>query len=387
MQNFPPFILFRDDWTSESLLFSDPIEVICARNEQEFYSAFPRLEQARLQGKWLAGYLSYEAGFFLEKSLRHLAQFDQRIPLLCFGVFDSPPSSDPSLIFRSSSSKEFLLDPRVSWNFETYRQKFQELYQELRCGNCYQGNLTFPITANWSGDPLSAFWSLIARQPVRYGSFVSLEGPIVLSRSPELFFHINEQGWIETRPMKGTMPRGLNPLEDQKLIDTLRNDSKNLTENRMIVDLLRNDLSRISTTGTVKTLNLFEIESYTTVHQMVSTICGKLIKDLSLKEIFSALFPCGSITGVPKIQTMKIIQRLEQMPRGIYCGAIGFIAPSSVMRFSVAIRTISLFRDNQAVLNVGGAITYDSTAQSEYEECLLKSRFASENVTNLSCSL
>ncbi|MBY7649676.1 MAG: aminodeoxychorismate synthase, component I [Candidatus Liberibacter europaeus] len=376
MKNYPSFVLFRDDWKSEQLLFTDPVDIICARNEQEFHLAFSRIENARLQGKWLAGYISYEAGFLFDKSLRHLIQAEQDVPLLCFGVFKAPTSPNHVLSRPYQSQKIFLHNPKISWNFKTYQKKFEKFYQNLCSGNCYQGNLTFPIIAQWYGDPLKAFWSLIERQPVRYGSLISLQGPIILSRSPELFFDINNKGYIETRPMKGTMSRGKNILEDQKIVSAFKKDCKNLSENRMIVDLLRNDLSRISITGTVKTPSLFEIEQYTTIHQMVSSVCGQLVHTLQIKDIFAALFPCGSITGVPKIKSMQILQKIEKKPRGIYCGAIGFISPTSIMRFSVAIRTISLFPNNKAVFNVGGAITYDSNAESEYEECLLKSKFA-----------
>ncbi|AHA27802.1 aminodeoxychorismate synthase component I [Candidatus Liberibacter americanus] len=377
MKNGSPFILFRDDWKKDLLLFSDPVDIICARNEREFYPSFAKMEEARIKGKWLAGYISYEAGFLLNKSLKHLFKPRQDIPLICFGVFNSPPSKEDILLPHIyKKQKYFLHNPQISWDYKLYKRKFEQFYQNLRCGNCYQGNITFPITAEWLGDPLIAFCSLIEKQPVRYGSLVSLQEPIILSRSPELFFYINDKGIIETRPMKGTAPRGKNFEEDQKIIDNFKKENKNLSENIMIIDLLRNDIARICIPGTVNTHSLFEIESYNTLHQMISGVCGKISPNLKIKDIFSALFPCGSITGVPKIKSMQVLQQLEETPRGIYCGAIGFISPTSTMRFSVAIRTITLFPDNRAILNVGGAVTYESNAEAEYEECLLKSRFA-----------
>ena len=233
-----------------------------------------------------------------------------------------------------------------------------------------------PIHARWSGDPRAAFWSLIDRQPVKYGALVALDGPVLLSRSPELFFRVDADGWIETHPMKGTAKRGASALEDAEIIAAMRADEKTQAENRMIVDLLRNDISRISEVGTLDVPKLFDIETYPTVHQMVSHVRAKLLPEISLKDIFTALFPCGSITGAPKMRAMEILHDLEDGPRDAYCGAIGFIAPNGVMRFSVAIRTISLFENGDAVFNVGGGIVFDSTAQSEYEECLLKARFA-----------
>jgi para-aminobenzoate synthetase component 1 len=205
-------------------------------------------------------------------------------------------------------------------------------------------------------------------------------GPIVLSRSPELFFEIDREGWIETHPMKGTAPRGATPEEDERLKEFLRNDEKNQAENRMIVDLLRNDISLISEVGSLDVPELFRIESYPTVHQMVSRVRAKLLPDLSLRNIFAALFPCGSITGAPKIRAMEVLRDLETSPRGVYCGAIGWIAPGGAMRFSVAIRTISLYPQSEAVYNVGGGVVFDSTAEEEYRECLLKARFATGTV-------
>jgi len=220
------------------------------------------------------------------------------------------------------------------------------------------------------------FDALTERQPVKYGALVALGDPIVLSRSPELFFEIGADGTIETHPMKGTAPRGVTKAEDARLKSFLRNDEKNQAENRMIVDLLRNDISLISEVGTLEVPELFRIETYPTVHQMVSRVRAKLLPDVGIRQVLAALFPCGSITGAPKIRAMEILHELEATPRDVYCGAIGWIAPGGTMRFSVAIRTISLFVNGEAVYNVGGGVVFDSTAEEEYRECLLKARFA-----------
>jgi para-aminobenzoate synthetase component 1 len=232
-----------------------------------------------------------------------------------------------------------------------------------------------PVHAHWNGDPLTAFWSLMERQPVKYGALVNLGGPVVLSRSPELFFAVQD-GWIETHPMKGTIKRGASPAQDAALVAGMRKDEKTLAENRMIVDLLRNDISRISEVGTLDVPKLFEIETYPTVHQMVSHVRAKLLPDMTVEDVFAALFPCGSVTGAPKMRAMEILHDLEIGPRNVYCGAIGIISPDGDMRFSVAIRTITLFEDGSATFNVGGGIVFDSTADAEYDECLLKAKFA-----------
>jgi para-aminobenzoate synthetase component 1 len=176
--------------------------------------------------------------------------------------------------------------------------------------------------------------------------------------------------------MKGTAPRGATPKEDAVQRTFLRNDPKNQAENRMIVDLLRNDISRISEVGSLEVPELFRVESYPTVHQMVSRVRAKLRPDVDFRDIFAALFPCGSITGAPKIRAMEILHGLEAAPREAYCGAIGWAAPDGTMRFNVAIRTVSLFAGGEAVYNVGGGVVFDSTAEGEYEEAMLKARFA-----------
>lgn len=369
-----PFVLFRDDPAGRDVLFEEPSKLIVANRPRDFEPAFEQVEAAHQSGKWLAGYFSYEAGYLLEPKLKPLLPEGRRAPLMTLGVFDGP--SDRILPSTQTATNGPIFDAKAQWSYEDYEKRFARLHLHLRKGDCYQGNLTFPIDAHWSGDPLAAFNALIARQPVKYGALISLAGPTVLSRSPELFFQVDADGWIETHPMKGTAPRGASPQEDAALKDFLRNDEKNQAENRMIVDLLRNDISLISEVGTLDVPDLFRIESYPTVHQMVSTVRAKLLPNLTIREIFAALFPCGSITGAPKIRAMEILRELEETPRDAYCGAIGWIAPNGTMRFSVAIRTISLFANGEAVYNVGGGVVFDSTAEEEYEECLLKARFA-----------
>lgn len=373
-----PSILFRDDTTGEVMVFAEPSEIIIARTGGDVLTALDRMQAAKDAGQWLAGYMSYEAGYIFEDRLAPLIEANRETPLMVFGVFDAPQSETHPLATRRqrTENEPFLTEPKAAWDFPSYKQRFDSLHNHLRQGDCYQANLTMPITARWNGDPLAAFWSLIERQPVRYGAFVDLDGPIVLSRSPELFFRSDADGWIETHPMKGTARRGATPGEDEAIIETMRLDIKTQAENRMIVDLLRNDISRITEVGTLDVPKLFDIETYPTVHQMVSHVQARLQPDLSIRDIFAALFPCGSITGAPKLRAMEILHDLETGPRDAYCGAIGMISPSGAMRFSVAIRTITLFDDNRAIFNVGGGIVFDSTAEAEYEECLLKARFA-----------
>ncbi|KQZ93056.1 MULTISPECIES: aminodeoxychorismate synthase component I [Rhizobium/Agrobacterium group] len=373
-----PYVLFRDDTTGTVTLFTEPEEIIVAHEASDVFPALERMQAARASGKYLAGYMSYEAGYLFEPKLRPLAEQDRACPLLCFGVFSSPSSdtSAASKPLKLMAPDDFLSDLTASWTFADYEIRFNRLHQHLRQGDCYQANLTMLVTGRWHGDPLLAFWSLIERQPVKYGALVQLDGPIILSRSPELFFSVDVDGWIETHPMKGTVKRGSSADEDAAIISAMGKDEKTLAENRMIVDLLRNDISRITQVGSLDVPKLFEIETYPTVHQMVSHVRAKLLPDMAIADIFAALFPCGSVTGAPKMRAMEILHDLEVGPRDVYCGAIGMISPKGDMRFSVAIRTITLFDDGRATFNVGGGIVFDSTAQSEYDECLLKAKFA-----------
>ena len=269
-----------------------------------------------------------------------------------------------------------LSPPQPIWDEARYEAAFDQLHAYIGAGDVYQANLTFPMRSTWSGAPLGLYAALREAQVVKHGGIADLgEGPVILSRSPELFFQVDRDRMIETRPMKGTVPRGDSQAEDDRLKYFLSSDEKNRAENLMIVDLLRNDISRIAETGSVHVPELFTVETYKTVHQMTSLVRARLEKGASIEQIFHALFPCGSITGAPKIRAMEIIRELEEEPRDIYCGSMGWIAPTGEMRFNVAIRTLSLFENGEARLNVGGGVVWDSTASSEYEEALWKARY------------
>jgi para-aminobenzoate synthetase component I len=371
------FTLFRDDFSGEELLFREPSALIVAQEADEFAPALAAVEEARSAGRWLAGYVSYEAGYLLEPKLAPLLPDARRAPLLCFGVFDGPGDPRGRRPFRPSSNEEPRIEtPRPRWSRADYAPRFERLHAHLRAGDCYQANLTFPIDARWQGDPLALFNALARRQSVRHSALIELAGPVVLSRSPELFFEVSREGTIEARPMKGTAPRGRTREEDEAARRFLVADAKNRAENLMIVDLLRNDISRVTETGSLDVPELFRVESFSTVHQLVSHVRGKLGPGVGFTEILAALFPCGSITGAPKIRAMEILRELEGAPRDVYCGAVGWMAPGHRAAFNVAIRTLSLYPGGQARFDVGGGVVFDSTADGEYDECLLKARFA-----------
>ncbi|MVA58922.1 aminodeoxychorismate synthase component I [Agrobacterium vitis] len=391
---FQPSILFRNDKSDETLVFTDPVDIVVAHRGGDVLPALAQLERARKDGYWLAGALAYEAGFVFEDKLRPLIPDGRDVPLLQFGIFNAPadPAHPLGHPHHPESNTHLLGNPVAAWDFETYRQQFEILHQHLRQGDCYQANLTMPIEAAYRGSPRDVFWSLIARQPVSHGALVELDGPAIVSRSPELFFKVDGDGFIETHPMKGTAARGSDDAEDEAIKAAMLADEKTQAENRMIVDLLRNDISRIIEPDSLTVPKLFDIETYPTLHQLVSHVRGKLLPGIGLGDILAALFPCGSITGAPKLAAMQILHRLEVQPRDIYCGAIGFCDPAGPMRFSVAIRTLTLFdqqavqqhfsepqglfKSRRAVFNVGGGIVFDSKPEQEYQECLLKARFA-----------
>lgn len=360
-------------------LFRDPLERIVARRPQDLAPALSRLEAARSQGRFVAGSLSYEAGYALEPRLA--AQMPPHLggPLLAFGIYEAPQSPHEVLARAGVEAADVRLTaPEPLITRAAYGAAFRRVKDYIAAGDCYQINLTFPMRARLlAGTPLGLYGALRARQPVGHGAFVDLGlEEVLVSRSPELFLALDSAGRIEARPMKGTAPRDPDPVRDAELAEELRASTKGQAENLMIVDLLRNDISRIARVGSVKVPRLFAIESYATVHQMVSNVVGQLSGPPSLPELMRALFPCGSITGAPKIRAMEIIREIEPNPRGIYCGAIGWMGPDGSARFNVAIRTLALARDGVATLNVGGGVVQDSSEQDEWEEALWKARYA-----------
>jgi len=368
----PPCVLFDSGPLGHGTAFRAPRRIISAMTPEEVPQAFAALEEAQAAGLWLAGYASYELGYLSSAKLRDLLPPKRGLPLLRFGVFDRP---QPHAFEETGEATLSALTP--DWSFAQYAAVFQQVQDFITAGDIYQANLTFGMVAEYSGTPAALYARLRHRQTVAHGAFVDLGGPVLLSRSPELFFSLTETGRLTARPMKGTAGRGRDAQEDAGLRAALAASEKNMAENLMIVDLLRNDISRIAEVGSVEVPGLFEIETYETLHQMTSRITAQILPKRGLSEIFDALFPCGSITGAPKIRAMQIIRSLEPAPRDAYCGAVGWIAPSGAMQFNVAIRTATAHADGRLRLAVGGGVVHDSTAEDEYAEALLKARFAS----------
>ena len=363
-------------------LFDGASETVVAWQAAEVSAALARAEAARQAGGWLAGYVGYETGYALEPKLGALMPGGRPGPLLALGVYAGPQDAGPVLARAAEEGRDtWISAPEPAVTRAAYDAAMARVLGLIAAGDCYQVNLTFPMTADLvSGTALGLYGAFRRTGPVGHGAFVDLGvGPVVVSRSPELFFRLEAGGRIVARPMKGTAPRDPDPARDAAIAAALQVSVKDRAENLMIVDLLRNDISRLAKVGSVKVPALFEMERYSTVHQMTSTIEGDLAEAPSFPGLMAALFPCGSVTGAPKIRAMEIIHDVEPWPRGVYCGAVGWMAPDGRADFSVAIRTLSV-TGRRIVMNVGGGVVHGSTAQGEWEEALWKARFVNSAV-------
>lgn len=370
-------ILVEDGPGGTPALFAAPVEVLVAETGAEVPELLAALDAARARGLWVAGWLSYEAGYALEPKLAGIEPAGGG-PRAVFGLFEGPQAPEALMAEAAAEAKGVAIAPIVPMIArEDYDAAMARVMGYIGAGDCYQINLTFPLRSRLlQGSALGLYGALRARQAVGRGAFVDLGvGPVLVSRSPEVFINVTAGGRIEARPMKGTAPRDADPMRDGELVEELRASEKGQAENLMIVDLLRNDISRVAKVGSVKVPKLFAVETYATLHQMVSTVVGDLIAPPAMAGVMEALFPCGSITGAPKIRAMEIIREVEPFARGAYCGAIGWMAPDGAARFNVAIRTLSVTGD-EIVLNVGGGVVQDSTAAGEWEEALWKARYA-----------
>ena len=358
------FVLLDDQGTGKQMVFRNPSDIITATSRDELPEAFARIEAAQKGGKWLAGWMSYELGHALETRFSA-----PKGPLIRLGLFSSPSDHPPAdwLYTRGIPQLEF----QPSWTEAEYLKRFDAVQKYLRAGDCYQVNLTFPMTAKSRASAQHIYAAFRRRQPGRYGAVISLGGADIISFSPELFFERRGQH-MRMRPMKGTRARSDDAKTDADILAQMQAEPKSRAENLMIVDLLRNDLSRLCEAGSVSVPELFALETYPTLHQMTSQVTGTLKADIGWGEIFKSLFPCGSVTGAPKIRAMEIIQELESGPRGAYCGSAGYIAPNGDASFSVAIRTIQM-QGNELRYDVGSGVVLDSDGADEYRECLLKS--------------
>lgn len=359
-----------------ALLFADPHRVLVAWRHQDVASVLDAVDSALAAGDHVAGLLAYEAGHVLAGGST-AGPLTPGVPLAWFGVYRDPERVEDLDAALSGLEKPALSAPRFEWTQPEYAARVDRVRSHIRAGDVYQINLTLPVRFGLRSHPLALYAALRARQPVAYGAWLALPGGLaVASVSPELFVRIDPvgDGRIATaRPMKGTAPRGATPVADDALARALGTAEKDRAENLMIVDLLRNDLARVAEQGSVQVPALFNVERYDTVLQMTSTVTARVRRDATLGDVLRATFPCGSVTGAPKRRAMELIESVEAVPRGVYCGAIGYAAPDGTAAFNVAIRT-AVVRDGEGVYGVGSGIVWDSQAEAEWAECHLKAR-------------
>jgi para-aminobenzoate synthetase / 4-amino-4-deoxychorismate lyase len=347
-------------------------ELIDCREAQDLSALEGVLQDLDKAPEWTVVALAYELGYLLEaKSAPSGPLPISRLPLARFWRFArcrrlSAAEAEDWCVQMAGKGPAGIGGLSESISDEAYREAVQRIQSLIAAGDCYQVNFTFPLDFTWFGTPAGLYARLRERQPVRFGGFIGDDRQGIVSLSPELF--VERRGdRLRTRPMKGTAA-----LDTPA--DRLRDSVKDRAENVMIVDLLRNDLGRIAEQGSVRVDQLFEIEDYPTVRQMVSEISAS-VAGRRFGDVLQAMFPCGSITGAPKIRAMQIIAELEQAPRGLYTGAFGWLAPDGDFRLNVAIRTLELAADGSGTLGIGSGIVADSGAAAEWQECRLKSRF------------
>ena len=379
----PPFVLLddaRETGAAPARLYRAPREVFVARRGDAVAATLEAAEAALEHGGELAGYIAYEAGLALESRLAE--RLDARTgaagPLVWLGLFEGFEEIAADAVsdwLPQGEARVGPLDPAMSVG--GYVRGFDELAEAIRAGDIYQANYTLALDGSYRGDPLALYRALRGNGRAGYGGVVYDGSHWLLSFSPELFVSLKDAE-ARTKPMKGTRPRSPDPVRDAALRADLEDSVKDRAENLMIVDLLRNDLSRVAEPGSVRVHRPFAVESYPTVHQMVTTVTARLRDGTSATDLVRALFPCGSITGAPKIRAMELIDKVERDARGPYCGAIGRIGAGDAA-FNVAIRTLRLSPiengQGRATLGVGGAIVADSEPLAEWREAMVKGNF------------
>ncbi|MEM8917346.1 MAG: aminodeoxychorismate synthase component I [Pseudomonadota bacterium] len=376
-----PFILLDDARGANAApprIYKNPVEIIAVSSPDKLDAGLSRIAEAQGEGLHVAGYLSYEAGLAMESKLARRLPEHRSCPLLWFGLFEAFETPEPEMLARAFPDPAGVwlgeLRPRVSR--DQYDQAFDAVQEYIAAGDIYQSNLTFPADARFQGHPLALYAAIRGRASAGYGGVVFDGENWMLSFSPELFF-ASKGNRITARPMKGTAARLTDEAADADIRAELQSDPKQRAENLMIVDLLRNDLSRVASPGSVRVPELFHVETYPTIHQMTSTVQADLRPEYSGVDVLRHIFPCGSITGAPKIRAMEVIDELESDPRGIYCGSIGRVDANGDSAFNVAIRTFFLKQGEEKLsIGLGSGIVADSDRGDEWRECLAKGRFA-----------
>ena len=356
---------------SAPMEFTRPREVFVARALVDVEPVVRAAEAASLAGAWVAGFISYEAAAAFDSALVTHALTD--LPLAWFAAFDEPSRPADTDVRPDALPQPSLWRPRIS--DADYAHGFSTIKEAIANGDVYQANYTLRLDGQWDDDLWARYRALLWWHRPPYAACLECDDLVVLSLSPELMLRRSGTR-VTTSPMKGTARRGRWPEEDRARKDALIASAKERAENVMIVDLARNDLGRVCEIGSVEVESLFEVQPYRAAWQMVSTVSGTLRSGVTLWDSLAAMFPAGSITGAPKTSTMKLIRAIEPEPRGLYCGAVGLLAPGGNAIFNVAIRTAVIERGSRRVsLGIGGGITWDSIAAAELTEARLKAAF------------
>jgi len=360
---------FDDLRAGVAVVFPEVAHVLVARRPSDVAPVLADLERAVAGGRWAFGFVSYEAaaGFGLP-----VADPVPGLPLAWFGVCAAPRRVPVISAGPAGRRNDHRTVWRPEWTAEVHRERVEAVRARIATGDTYQTNLTTRLRTAFAGDPAALYADLALAQRGAYNAYLDLGRYSIASASPELFFDLRDRELL-MRPMKGTAPRGATPAEDAANVRRLRTSEKERAENVMIVDLVRNDVSRVAETGSIRVTSLCAPERYDTLHTLTSDVRARLRPGTGMPEVFGALFPCGSVTGAPKERTMELITAVEDGPRGVYCGAVGVVAPGGRARFNVAIRTAVVDRDTAtAVYGSGGGITWGSQPSAEYAELLVK---------------
>lgn len=369
----------REQAGKTAWLFTQPLAEIRIDSFDDIDLGLNEIDKQRKKGRYLAGYINYELAYGLIDKLDGLQDAPANGTLLHFYAFDTPLRYSFEEVQNAlgliQEQEPFIHNISLSETREQYLDQIKRIQKYILEGDTYQVNHTLRMNFDLDGSHISLYKALRTRQSVEYSAFIRTPEKTILSLSPELFIEKKSTA-LTSRPMKGTSPRGRTASEDTAIKQSMATDEKQLSENLMIVDLMRNDIGKLAKIGSMQAKPLFEIQEFETLFQMISTVRGEVDSDIPFAQVVKELFPCGSITGTPKIRTMEIIQELESQARGVYTGAIGYIAPDNDFTFNVPIRTIEFkANSNNGQLGIGGGIIHDSDASDEWRECLLKAKF------------
>jgi len=373
-----PICRFENRIKGTALALEEQVDYLAANTLEQVLPVLEKITDYQKRGFWAALLLNYELGYGLERALAVESKLHNNTPLLSATIFRHARKTVPWQPKTNERASILKIEPEITQ--ERYHQDISRIKHLINQGEVYQVNYTFNMRVEINGQPQVLYSDIAHHHPSAYAAYIEEGARTVLCFSPELFMQ-RQGNTLTCRPMKGTAPRHFDPIQDHHLAQSLYHSEKNRAENLMIVDLMRNDLHRIAKPNSVQVPELFTLEAYPSVWTLTSTITAQLPQSTSLYTLLHALFPCGSITGAPKIAAMRHIQSLELRQRGLYCGSIGWLAPNGDFSFNIAIRTLVLKDKSHGYYAVGGGIVHDSVAEEEWQECFWKARLLQYKTT------